>query len=134
MDDLCEGVGHEAGATDERAVDLLFGHERVDVVGLNGTPVENARVVGGLWVQLCYGLIDVCCVVANGALAWIFRFSARDFRYPNHLLAPGQHEGAHLASLADVEVAFLEQGAHPPAQAPQPFQCRPLTVSVAPHL
>jgi len=42
VDNLGEGFGDEAGATDERAVDAVFGHEVTDVVGFDGTAVEDA--------------------------------------------------------------------------------------------
>ncbi len=35
---------------------------------------------GGLWVQIAYTLIDVCCIVVNGALAFSLRFSPADLR------------------------------------------------------
>jgi exopolysaccharide biosynthesis polyprenyl glycosylphosphotransferase len=42
--------------------------------GRNGS--NRARYLqGGRWVQIAYALIDVCCIVANGVLAYSLRFS-----------------------------------------------------------
>jgi exopolysaccharide biosynthesis polyprenyl glycosylphosphotransferase len=56
-------------------------HEWLNSNGWNGRERRNrrrSRFVGGLWVQLCYALIDVICVLVNGALAFGIRFSASD--------------------------------------------------------
>ena len=38
------------------------------------------RLVGGRWVQIVYALIDVVCVLANGTIAFLLRFSPSDLR------------------------------------------------------
>lgn len=46
--------------------------------GLNGkgrNTGPSAHIVGGRWVQIAYALIDVFCVLANGAIAFLLRFS-----------------------------------------------------------
>src|SRR6201996_1385060 len=47
MDDFGEGLGDEAGAADERAVDVGLSHELADVFRLDGAAVEDARSFGG---------------------------------------------------------------------------------------
>src|SRR6185437_14924743 len=39
------------------------------------------RVAGGRWVQIVYALIDVVCVLANGTIAFLLRFSPSDLRH-----------------------------------------------------
>lgn len=39
------------------------------------------RLVGGRWVQIVYALIDVVCVLANGTVAFLLRFSPSDLRH-----------------------------------------------------
>ena len=43
-----EGVSLEGRAADEAAVDVGLSHELLDVVGLGGAAVEDARGLGGL--------------------------------------------------------------------------------------
>jgi exopolysaccharide biosynthesis polyprenyl glycosylphosphotransferase len=38
-----------------------------------------SHLVGGLWIQVCYALIDIVCVVVNCVLAFFLRFSPSDF-------------------------------------------------------
>jgi len=45
--------------------------------GKNGRSPET-YFHGGRWVQIAYVLIDICCIVANGALAFSLRFSPGD--------------------------------------------------------
>jgi exopolysaccharide biosynthesis polyprenyl glycosylphosphotransferase len=55
--------------------------EWLNSAGMNGhrsTP-SRGRPVGGLWVQIAYAIIDVFCVLVNGAIAFLLRFS------PHHL-------------------------------------------------
>src|SRR5213083_2437103 len=47
-DDSSELVGVEAGAADERPVDVGLGHELGDVGGLHRTAVLDAHAAGGL--------------------------------------------------------------------------------------
>jgi exopolysaccharide biosynthesis polyprenyl glycosylphosphotransferase len=46
----------------------------------------SKRVIGGLWVQIAYAMIDVVCVFVNGSIAFLLRFSPADLR---HLLVSG---------------------------------------------
>ena len=39
-----------------------------------------SHLVGGLWIQVCYALIDVICVILNCTLAFFLRFSPADLR------------------------------------------------------
>src|SRR5579862_1168028 len=41
----------------------------------------SRRVVGGRWVQIVYALIDVICVLVNGTIAFLLRFSLFDLRH-----------------------------------------------------
>jgi exopolysaccharide biosynthesis polyprenyl glycosylphosphotransferase len=41
---------------------------------------SDSQLVGGLWVQISYALIDIICVAVNGTLAFFFRFSLTDLR------------------------------------------------------
>ena len=50
---------------------------------------EDRYLVGGIWVQIAYVLIDAFCVIANGAITFLLRFSPADLR---HFLTSG-----HLA-------------------------------------
>src|SRR5258708_31079380 len=45
----------------------------------NGNKPE-AHFHGGLWVQLAYALIDICCIVVNGGIAYSLRFSPDELR------------------------------------------------------
>ncbi len=47
----------------------------------------HRRAIGGLWVQVAYALIDVVCVLANGAIAFLLRFSPSDL---SHFLVSGR--------------------------------------------
>jgi exopolysaccharide biosynthesis polyprenyl glycosylphosphotransferase len=49
----------------------------------------SENLVGGIWVQIAYVLIDCACVIVNGAIAFLVRFSLADLR---HFLTSG-----HLA-------------------------------------
>ena len=61
------------------------------------------RRVGGLWVQLVYAVIDVVCVLANGAIAFSLRFLPANLRHlflSGHLaLATDQPLGRYLGFL-----------------------------------
>src|ERR1700736_1538657 len=49
----------------------------------------QGRHIGGRWVRVAYALIDVCCVVGNGVLAFLLRFSLDDpwhASFSGHLL------------------------------------------------
>ncbi len=52
----------------------------------NGRRPES-HLVGGLWVQISYALIDIVCVAVNCTLAFFLRFSPADF----HLYLSGGH-------------------------------------------
>jgi exopolysaccharide biosynthesis polyprenyl glycosylphosphotransferase len=54
-----------------------------------GHKARRENLVRGIWVQVAYVLIDCLCVIANGAIAFLLRFSAADLR---HFLRSG-----HLA-------------------------------------
>src|SRR5438046_1394285 len=45
-DDAAEGVGIQAGAPDERAVDVTLGHQYIDIVRGAAPPVEEAHGLG----------------------------------------------------------------------------------------
>lgn len=47
--------------------------------GRRGKPKTGK--IGGLWVQIAYALIDVCCVVGNGLLTFVFRFVPSGMRH-----------------------------------------------------
>src|ERR1017187_845241 len=61
------------------------------------------RRIGGLWVQLVYAVIDVVCVLANGAIAFSLRFLPANLRHlflSGHLaLATDQPLGPYLGFL-----------------------------------
>ena len=49
--------------------------------GSNGATNGNKRerhLQGGRWVQIAYTLIDICCIVMNGGVAYALRFSPDD--------------------------------------------------------
>jgi len=55
--------------------------EWLDSHGSNGKGSGNNREKyfhGGRWVQIAYALIDVCCIVVNGIVAYSLRFSPGD--------------------------------------------------------
>ena len=67
--------------TDGQSPASYGSHEWLNSSGRNGRERRNwhrSGFVGGLWIQLCYALIDVVCVLVNGALAFGIRFSASD--------------------------------------------------------
>lgn len=47
----------------------------------------HGRALGGVWVQVAYAIIDVACVLVNGAIAFLLRFSPSDLR---HFLVSGR--------------------------------------------
>jgi|HubBroStandDraft_1064217.scaffolds.fasta_scaffold00849_3 exopolysaccharide biosynthesis polyprenyl glycosylphosphotransferase len=57
----------------------------------------STRVIGGLWVQVAYAMIDVVCVLVNGAIAFLLRFSSAELR---HWLVSG-----HLVLTTDQPVS-----------------------------
>ncbi len=50
---------------------------------------RDHHVIGGVWVQIAYVLIDALCIICNATVAFLVRFSAADLR---HFLTSG-----HLA-------------------------------------
>src|SRR6266404_8378257 len=49
----------------------------------NGATNGNKRqrhLQGGRWVQIAYTLIDICCIVVNGGIAYSLRFSPGELR------------------------------------------------------
>src|ERR1700676_3612995 len=51
--------------------------------GSNGATSGNKRkrhLQGGRWVQITYALIDICCIVLNGAIAYSLRFPPEQLR------------------------------------------------------
>jgi exopolysaccharide biosynthesis polyprenyl glycosylphosphotransferase len=49
--------------------------------GPDKDPHLTVRAVGGLWVQVAYALIDVACVLVNGLIAFLLRFSPADLHH-----------------------------------------------------
>jgi exopolysaccharide biosynthesis polyprenyl glycosylphosphotransferase len=45
----------------------------------NGNKPET-HFQGGLWVQIAYTVIDICCIVVNGGIAYSLRFSPDELR------------------------------------------------------
>lgn len=82
----------EAGLETGRDLSFVSRHEAVDVAesaqwlgspdpsgqGKDSRPAER---LGGRWVQITYGLIDVACVLACGVTALLLRFSPADSRH-----------------------------------------------------
>src|SRR5271155_3560611 len=65
-------------------MDVGRGSEWLNSHGANGHPKgtqPSTRVVGGRWVQVAYAMIDVVCVLVNGAIAFLLRFSPADLRH-----------------------------------------------------
>ncbi len=48
---------------------------------------RHGGVIGGVWVQFAYALIDVVCVLMSGAVAFLLRFAPSGLR---HLLTSGR--------------------------------------------
>jgi exopolysaccharide biosynthesis polyprenyl glycosylphosphotransferase len=48
--------------------------------GPNSDRKRKTRGIGGRWVQVAYAVIDVFCVLLNGAIAFALRFSPERFR------------------------------------------------------
>jgi len=62
----------------------------LDSHGSNGSSNGNNREQyfnGGRWIQIAYALIDICCIVANGIIAYSLRFSPGDL---HRLFASGR--------------------------------------------
>src|SRR5882672_5848985 len=56
----------------------LAGSQWLNLHGSNGATNGNkpeTHFHGGLWVQIAYTLIDICCIVVNGGIAYSLRFS-----------------------------------------------------------
>jgi exopolysaccharide biosynthesis polyprenyl glycosylphosphotransferase len=65
-------------------MDVGRGSEWLNSHGANGHPKgtqPTTRVIGGRWVQVAYAMIDVVCVLVNGAVAFLLRFSPADLRH-----------------------------------------------------
>lgn len=54
--------------------------------GAGKSPHQAAGLISGLWVQVSYAIIDVLCVLLNGAMAFLLRFSPADLK---HLFVTG---------------------------------------------
>lgn len=53
-------------------------------IGANGQGRDThptPQAVGGRWVQVAYGMIDVACVLVNGSIAFLLRFSPADLHH-----------------------------------------------------
>jgi exopolysaccharide biosynthesis polyprenyl glycosylphosphotransferase len=59
------------------------GSQWLNPQGSNGATNGSKRqrhLQGGRWVQIAYTLIDICCIVVNGGIAYSLRFSPDDLR------------------------------------------------------
>jgi exopolysaccharide biosynthesis polyprenyl glycosylphosphotransferase len=48
--------------------------------GAKNRPRRERHLHGGRWVQIAYALIDISCIVVNGAIAYAVRFSPEELR------------------------------------------------------
>jgi exopolysaccharide biosynthesis polyprenyl glycosylphosphotransferase len=59
------------------------GSQWLNTQGSNGATNGNKRrrhLQGGRWVQIAYILFDICCIVVNGGIAYLLRFSSDELR------------------------------------------------------
>jgi len=59
------------------------GSQWLNTQGSNGATNGNKRrrhLQGGRWVQIAYTLFDICCIVVNGGIAYLLRFSSDELR------------------------------------------------------
>jgi exopolysaccharide biosynthesis polyprenyl glycosylphosphotransferase len=73
-----EIIRHSAPSPQSDVIGVAGGSEWLNSAGTNGhrSARPRERAIGGLWVQITYAMIDVVCVLVNGAIAFLLRFSS----------------------------------------------------------